>query len=149
LCPPQGIKAEDGDRFYQSYHGRRKILRVTKKIRYCIVSTVQSIIYAFLHPTYIIRAYLSGLVGNLKTSSLEVFKFYGYLKDHVPQVPLLPEEKRIASSEVELSSAKLAELMKAHGTHQVSLKNVFAWQQENAAVSGYVLKWSPSFHRCI
>jgi len=30
---PQGIKAEEGDRFYQSYHGGRKVLRVTRKMR--------------------------------------------------------------------------------------------------------------------
>ena len=30
---PQGIKAEDGDKFYQCYYGGRKILRVTKKMR--------------------------------------------------------------------------------------------------------------------
>ena len=30
---PQGTKAEEGDRFYQSYHGAKKIMRVTRKIR--------------------------------------------------------------------------------------------------------------------
>ena len=100
-------------------------------------------------PTYIICAYLSGLVGNLKTSSPELFKFYSYLKDRVPQVPLSPEEERIASGEVELSSTKFAGLVKAHGAHQVSLKNAFARQQENAAVSGYILKWSPFHHRIL
>ena len=110
---------------------------------------VPSIIYASLHSTYIIRAYLSGLVGNLKTSSPEVFKFYSYLKDHVPPQPLSPEEKRIASGKVELSSTKLAGLVKVHGAHQVSLKDSFARQQEAAAVSSYVLKWSSSSHHRI
>lgn len=100
-------------------------------------------------PTYIICTYLSGLVGNLKTSSPKLFKFYSYLKDCVPQVPLLPEEERIISGKVELSLTKFAGLVKAHGAHQVSLKNAFAWQQENTVVSGYVLKWSPSFHHHI
>jgi hypothetical protein len=50
---------------------------------------------------------------------------------------------------IKLSSAKLAELVKAHGTHQVSLKNAFSWQQEKAAVSSYVLKRLLSFHHCI
>jgi len=110
---------------------------------------VPSIIYASLHSTYIICAYLSGLVGNLKTSSPEVFKFYSYLKDCVPPQPLLPEEKRIASSKVELSSTKLAGLVKVHGAYQVSLKDSFAWQQEAAVVSSYVLKWSSSSHHRI
>ena len=64
-------------------------------------------------------------------------------------MPLSPEEKGIASGEIELSSAKLAELVKAHGTHQVSLKNAFSQQQEKAAVSGYVLKRLRSFHHRI
>jgi hypothetical protein len=64
-------------------------------------------------------------------------------------MPLSPQEKRIASGKIKLSSAKLAELVKAHGTHQVSLKNAFSWQQEKAAVSGYVLKRLLSFHHCI
>ena len=102
-----------------------------------------------LYTTYFIRAYLSGLTGNLRTSSPDVFRFYSYLKDRVLQVPLSPEEKSIASGKIELSSATLAELVKAHGTHQVLLKNMFAWQQESAAVSGHVLKWSPSFHHRI
>jgi len=110
---------------------------------------VPSIIYASLHSTYIICAYLSGLVGNLKTLSPEVFKFYSYLKDCVPPQPLLPEEKHIASGKVELSSMKLAGLVKAHGAHQVSLKNLFAQQQEATAVSSYVLKWSSSSHHHI
>jgi len=80
---------------------------------------VPSIIYASLHSTYIICTYLSGLVGNLKTSSPKVFKFYSYLKDCVPPQPLLPEEKCIASGKVELSSTKLAGLVKVHGAHQV------------------------------
>jgi len=96
-----------------------------------------------------IRAYLSGLIGNLRTSSPNVFQFYCYLKDRVPHVPLSPEEKRIASGEIELSSAKLAELVKAHGARQVSLKNAFSRQQEKAAVSGYVLEWLLSFHHRI
>jgi len=93
--------------------------------------------------------YLSGLIGNLRTSSPDIFKFYSYLKDRVPHVLLSPEEKRIASGKIELSSAKLGELVKAHDTHQQSLKNAFSWQQEKVAVSGCSLKWLCSFHHCI
>ena len=110
---------------------------------------VQSILHEHVYLTYIIRAYLSGLIGNLRTSSPDIFKFYCYLKDRVPHVPLSPEEKGIASGEIELSSAKLAELVKAHGTHQVLLENAFSWQQEKAAVSSYVLKQLHSFHHRI
>jgi len=46
----QGIKAEEGDKFYQSYHGRMKILRVTKKMR----SSLNGMIYA----PYITEFYL-------------------------------------------------------------------------------------------
>jgi len=65
-----------------------------------------------------------------------MFKFYSYLKERVPQVPLSPEEIKIASGDIELSLAKLAEFTQRHDAHQQSLKNVFARQQEKAAVSG-------------
>ena len=66
---------------------------------------------------------------------LRLFKFYSYLRDRVPHVPLSPEEKQIASGEIELSSSKLAEFTQRHDAHQQSLKNAFARQQEKAAVS--------------
>jgi len=96
--------------------------------------------------TYIIRAYLSGLIGNLRTSSPDAFRFYCYLKDRVPHVPLSPEEKKMASGEIELSSAKLAELGKAYEAHQQSLKNAFSRQEEKVGVSDCFLKWFLSFH---
>lgn len=78
-----------------------------------------------------------------------MFKFYCYLKDRVPQVPLSPEEKKIASGEIGISSTKLAELMKCHDAHQQSLKNAFLWQQEKAAVRQYFLRWLFSFYHHI
>ena len=122
-------------------------MRVTKKMKY----SLNGIVYSLCLPmsNFIICAYLLGLVGHLRTSSPNLFKFYSCLKGHIPQVLLLAEEKSIASSEIKLTSEKLAELVKAHGVHQALLKNVFAWQQEKAAVCGHVLKWSPSFHHRI
>jgi len=99
--------------------------------------------------TNIIRAYLSGLIGNLRMSSPDAFRFYCYLKDHVLHVLLSPEEKKIASGEIELSSMKLAELGKAHEAHQQSLKNAFSQQEEKAGVSDCFLKQFLSFHHCI
>jgi hypothetical protein len=64
-----------------------------------------------------------------------MFKFYSYLKDRSPQVQLSQEEKKIASGDIELSSAKLAEFTQRHDAHQQSLKNMFARQQEKASVS--------------
>lgn len=69
-----------------------------------------------------------------------MFKFYSYLKDRAPQAPLSPEEKKIASGEIELSSIKLAEFTQRHDAHQQSLKNAFARQQEKAAVCGIYLR---------
>ena len=113
--------------------------------------SLNGIVYSLCLPisNFIIHAYLPGLVGNLKTLSPDLFKFYSCLKDCIPQVPLSPEEKSIACSEIELSSKKLAELVNAHGAHQALLKDAFAWQQEKAAVSGHVLKQLPSFHHRI
>jgi len=82
-------------------------------------------------------------------SSPNVFRFYCYLKDHVPHVLLSPKEKKIASGEIELSSMKLAKLGKAHEAHQQSLKNAFSWQEEKAGVSDCFLKRFLSFHHCI
>lgn len=65
-----------------------------------------------------------------------MFKFYSYLRDRAAHIPLSPEEKGIASGKIELSAAKLAEFTQRHDTHQQSLKNAFARQQEKAAVSG-------------
>lgn len=67
-----------------------------------------------------------------------MFKFYSYLKDRRPHAPLSPEEKGIATGEIELSSAKLAEFTQRHDAHQQSLKNAFVRQQEKAAVSVYL-----------
>ena len=78
-----------------------------------------------------------------------MFKFYCYLKDRALHVPLSPEEKNIASGEVELSSTKLAEVTQSHNGRQNSLKNAFMRQHEKAGVSGGFLMWSFSFHRCI
>jgi hypothetical protein len=76
-----------------------------------------------------------------------MFKFYCYLKDRTPQVPLSPEERKIASGEIELSSVKLAEVTQRHDAHQQSLKNVFARQQEKAAVSNVIFLRTLSFYR--
>jgi hypothetical protein len=113
--------------------------------------SLNGIVYPLCLPisNFIIHAYLPGLVGNLKTLSPNLFTFYSCLKDRIPQVPLLPEEKSIASSEIGLLSKKLAKLMNAHDACQALLKDAFAWQQEKAAVSGHVLKRSPSFYHCI
>jgi hypothetical protein len=43
-------------------------------------------------------------------------------------VPLLPEEKSIASGEIKLSFKKLAKLKNAHDAYQALLKDAFAWQ---------------------
>jgi hypothetical protein len=75
-----------------------------------------------------------------------MFKFYSYLKDRTPQVPLSPKERKIASGEIELSSVKLAEVMQRQDTHQQSLKNVFARQQEKAAVSKIIFLSTLSFY---
>jgi hypothetical protein len=53
----------------------------------------------------------SGLIGNLRMCSPEMFKFYCYLKDHAPHVLLSPEEKKIASGKIDLPTVKLAEFM--------------------------------------
>jgi hypothetical protein len=98
---------------------------------------------------FIICAYLLGLVEHLRTLSPNLFKCYPCLKDCILQVPLSAEEKSITSSEIRLTSKKLAELVKAYGIHQALLKNAFAQQQEKAMICGHVLKWSPSFHYCI
>ena len=135
---PQGIKAESGDRFYQCHHGRKKILRVMKKIKYNLNGEgyVPSVNLSVFGLIFLI---LSGLIGNLRSCSHDMFKFYSYLKDHAPQVSLLTEEKKIASGKIERSSAKLAEIMQHHDTCQQTLKNVFAWQQEKAAVSNIII----------
>jgi hypothetical protein len=78
---------------------------------------------------------LSGLIGNLRSCSLNMFKFYSYLKDCEPQVPLSMEEKKIASGDIEILPVKLAKITQCHDAHQQLLKNAFAQQQEKAAVS--------------
>jgi len=75
-----------------------------------------------------------------------MFKFFCYLKDHTPHAPLSPEEKKIASGKIKLSSDKLAEIMQCQDVHQMSLQNTFLRQQEKARVSGVFLMWSFSFH---
>ena len=131
---PQGIKAEHGDRFYQCYHGRKKILKVTKKMKYNLNGKVY-VPSVNLSAFGLIFLILSGLTENLRSCSPDMFKFYSYLKDHAPQVPLSTKDKKIASGDIELSSAKLAEITQRHDACQQSLKNVFARQQEKATVS--------------
>ncbi|KAI0282676.1 hypothetical protein BC826DRAFT_921532 [Russula brevipes] len=131
---PQGIKAEEGDKFYQCYHGGRKILRVTKKMRYN------------LNEDMVVR---SKRRWNLKSCSPDMFKFYSYLRDRATHIPLSPEEKGIALGKIELSAAKLAEFTQRHDAHQQSLKNAFARQQEKAAVSRQVFMPLSSSYRHI
>lgn len=64
-----------------------------------------------------------------------MFKFYLYLKDHLLQIGLLPEEKKFASGKFELSSTKLAKITQCHNAYQQLLKNAFTQQQEKATVS--------------
>jgi hypothetical protein len=86
-----------------------------------------------------VDTYLSGLIGNLRTCLPNMFKFYSYLKDYGPQVLLLTKEKKIASDNIKLSSAKLTKIMQCHDAHQQSLKNIFTWQQEKAIVHNILL----------
>ena len=102
-------------------------MRVTKNMKYSLNGIVYSLCLSMSN--FIICAYLLGLVGHLRTSSPDLFKFYSCLKGRIPQVPLSAEEKSITSGKIELTSKKLAELVKAHGVHQALLKNTFAWQQ--------------------
>jgi len=78
-----------------------------------------------------------------------MFKFYCYLKDRTPHVPLSLEEKKIALGEIDLPTAKLAEFMQCQDAHQQSLKDAFARQQEKAAVSDMFLMQSYSSHHRI
>lgn len=126
---------EEGDRFYQCYYGRKKILRVTKKIRYSLNSMVHSPWFTTFKLTRAL-AYLSGLIGNLKTCSPDIFTFYSYLKDCAVHVPLSWEEKKIAAGEIELPPSKLAQFMQCQDVCQLSLMNTLVLQQEKAAVSG-------------
>jgi len=91
--------------------------------------------------------YLSGLIGNLRSCAPDMFKFFCYLKDRAPHVPLSPEEKKIASGKIKLSSNKLAEIMQCQDAYQMSLQNAFLRQQEKARVSDVSLMQSFSFHR--
>ena len=109
-------------------------MRVTKKMKYNLNGKVH-LPSVNLNAFGLIFLILSGLIGNLRTCAPDIFKFYSYLKDRAPQVPLSTEEKKIASGDIELSSAKLAEITQCHDACQQSLKNVFARQQEKAAVS--------------
>jgi len=99
-----------------------------------------------LNCPYMNRDYLSGLIRNLRSCAPDMFKFFCYLKAHTPHAPLSPEEKKITSGEIELSSDKLAEIMWCQDVHQMSLQNAFLRQQEKARVSGVFLMWSFSFH---
>jgi len=78
-----------------------------------------------------------------------MFKFYCYLKDRPPHVPLSLEEKRIASGEIELTPAKLGKFIQCQDAHQQSLKEAFARQQEKAIVSDIFLIWLLSSHHRI
>lgn len=78
-----------------------------------------------------------------------MFKFFCYLKDRTPHAPLSPEEKKIISGKIKLSSDKLAEIMRCQDAHQLSLQNAFLWQQEKARVSSVSLMQSFSSHHCL
>ena len=106
---PQGIKAEHGDWFYQCYHSRKKTLRITKKMKYNLNGKVY-IPSVNLSAFGLIFLILSGLLENLRSCSPNMFKFYSYLKDCTPQVPLSMEKEKIMSDDIELLSVKLAEI---------------------------------------
>jgi hypothetical protein len=78
-----------------------------------------------------------GLVGNLKSASPSMFRFYSILKSQRPEGHITEEEINIASGRRLLTAEASAEFLGGLEAQSENIKKAFAKQQEQAAVRLY------------
>src|ERR1700759_2640564 len=101
---PDGTAGEPGDKFYQCCHGGKKVLKITKKMRNNLNGKSGMHFSHVMSPLTTVR--LIGLIGNLKACAPDMFNFFGYLKDRPSNLPIMQEEKDIASGIKMLTTSK-------------------------------------------
>ena len=98
-----------------------------------------SFFFSFSYPVLIVD--VTGLVGNLKTCSLSMFQLYSILKSQ-PEGQITQEEIDVASRKRALTAEASAKFLGGLEAQSENIKNVFAKQQEQAAVCPYCIIYS-------
>jgi hypothetical protein len=87
-----------------------------------------------LSPYSMLTADVVGLIGNLKSCSPSMFRFYSILKTWHPEGHITEEEIDIASGKRPLTAEASAEFLSSLEAQSENIKNTFTKQQERAAV---------------
>jgi hypothetical protein len=99
------------------------------------------VLFFFSFPYPILIVDVTGLVGNLKTCSPSMFRFYSILKSW-PEGQITQEEIDVASCKRPLTAEASAKFLGGLEAQSENIKNTFAKQQEQAAVSPHCVIYS-------
>jgi len=88
-------------------------------------------------PYLILMVDVTGLIGNLKSCSPSMFRFYSILKSRRPEDHITQEEIDVASGKQPLTAEASAEFLGGLEAQSENIRNAFAKQQERAAVCTY------------
>ncbi|KAF9455310.1 hypothetical protein BDZ94DRAFT_814316 [Collybia nuda] len=107
-----GKLRESGDKHYKCYHGGRKVLTITSAM----------------------KSSLNGLIGNLKTCSPTMYRFYLVLKNRSPAEPTTEEEVQIASGKKVLEPGAASKFVQGLESKAENIRVAFNKQAEREAV---------------
>ena len=79
-------------------------------------------------PAWILTVAVTGLIGNLKSCSPLMFRFYSILKSRCPEDPITQEEIDIASCKQALTAEASAEFLGGLEAQSENIKNAFVKQ---------------------
>ena len=88
-------------------------------------------------PYPILTVRITGLIGNLKSCSPSMFRFYSILKSRHPEGRVTQEETDIASGKRPLTAEESAKFLGGLEAQSENIRDSFAKQQERAAVHQY------------
>ena len=80
----------------------------------------------------------TGLFSHLKSCSSLLYRFFVYLKDRAPDVPITREEQDMAAARIPLTPAKEAEIANQMDNKQENIKTAFLRQQESSVVMSHL-----------
>jgi len=99
-------------------------------------------------PYLILTVDVTGLIGNLKSCSPSMFRFYSILKSWGPDDHITQEEINIASGKQPLTAEASSEFLGGLEAQSENIKNAFAKQREQAAVCTYYVSSMAFYDQC-
>jgi hypothetical protein len=126
----QGQAGNPGDKHYKCYHGNRKVITVTRAMKYSLNGKQPLLLFTDV----VSQKSIVGLVGHLKTHFPAQYRLYLILKDRTD--PPTDEDLAIASGEKVLDAeAANAYLRRVEVAASANLLSMFAKQTQVNAVS--------------